>query len=201
MSTFYSYFRERIIRLWIDGENVSSIVKLLTAEGKETTRDTVRQWIYRWQQDRSLEDKHKSGRSSKISTNIAAFMELQLEDEELQQLVARKFATEVSSSTIWRYLHLNLKWAVVRTRFGPMISDANKIKRLAFAKMCIETNDTFANVILTDESSIQLRRHCQTMKVKIGRERTLKPQARHTLKVHVWAGISMKGATNICIFD
>ena len=67
--------------------------------------------------------------------------------------------------------------------------------------MCIETNDTFANVIWTDESSIQLRRHCQTIRVKIGRERTLKPQAKYMLKVHVWAGISMKGATNICIFD
>ena len=134
MSMLSSYFRERIIRLWIDGENVTSIVKILRAEGKETTRDTIRKWIYRWQLHCSLEDKNRSGRSSKISTNIAAFMELQLEDDdeitwiELQRLVARKFATEVSSSTIQRYLRLNLKWAVVRTRFGPMISDANKIK-------------------------------------------------------------------------
>ena len=52
MSTLSSYFRERIIRLWIDGENVSSIVKVLKAEGKETTQDTVRKWIYRWQQHR-----------------------------------------------------------------------------------------------------------------------------------------------------
>ena len=39
------------------------------------------------------------------------------------------------------------------------------------------------------------------MRVKIGRERQLKPQAKHTLKVHVWGGISKRGATNICIFD
>ena len=39
------------------------------------------------------------------------------------------------------------------------------------------------------------------MHVKIGRERELKPQAKHMLKVHVWAGISKRGATKICIFD
>ena len=39
------------------------------------------------------------------------------------------------------------------------------------------------------------------MHVKIGRERELKPQAKHALKVHVWAGISKRGATKICIFD
>ena len=41
----------------------------------------------------------------------------------------------------------------------------------------------------------------QTMRVKIGKERQLKPQAKHTLKVHVWAGISTRGVTKICIFD
>ena len=36
---------------------------------------------------------------------------------------------------------------------------------------------------------------------RFGKKRTLKPQAKHTIKVHVWAGISMRGATKICIFD
>ena len=29
----------------------------------------------------------------------------------------------------------------------------------------------------------------------------MKPQAKHTLKVHVWASISARGTTKICIFD
>ena len=82
-----------------------------------------------------------------------------------------------------------------------MISDNNKTKRVDFARMCLDTNDDFSNVIWTDESSVQLRRHSQTMRVKVWKERTLKPQAKHTIKVHVWAGISMRGATKICIFD
>ena len=39
------------------------------------------------------------------------------------------------------------------------------------------------------------------MRVKIGRERVLKPQAKHALKVHIWAAISRRGATRICMFD
>ena len=39
------------------------------------------------------------------------------------------------------------------------------------------------------------------MHVKIGKERQLKPQAKRTLKVYVWADVSARGATKICIFD
>ena len=90
-----------------------------------------------------------------------------------------------------------LKWVVGHTRLGPMISDKNKAKRSAFAEICLDTNDTFDNVIKTDESSVQLTRHSQTMRVKIKKEQVLKPAAKHTVKVHVWVGISKRGVTNI----
>ena len=96
---------------------------------------------------------------------------------------------------------MQLKWVVVRTKFGLMISDVNKAKRSKFAQMCLDTEDSFEKVIWTDESSVQLTRHSQTMRVKIGKERVLKPAAEHANKVHVWAGISKRGATNICVFD
>ena len=52
-----------------------------------------------------------------------------------------------------------------------MISEKNKMKLVEFARMCIDTNNDFNNVIWTDESSVQLRRHSQAMHVKIGKER------------------------------
>ena len=82
-----------------------------------------------------------------------------------------------------------------------MISETNKQKRMQFAKMCLDNHDNFDNVIWTDESSVQLKRHCQTMRVKMGNEVTFKPVTKHALKVYVWAGISKRGATNICVFD
>ena len=201
------YFRRRVIALWKGGENVSSIVRILHTEGWKTTRKTIRKWIFCWQEQRGLKDKHRSGRLPKITREIVDYLDKQLEEDdelssvELQRLVSRKFAVEVSSPSIRRYLRTSLQWVVVRTRFGPMISDNNKRKRIDFVKMCLDTDDDFSNVIWTDESSVQLRRHSQTMRVKIQKERPLKPQAKHAVKVHVWAGISMRGATKICIFD
>ena len=130
--------------------------------------------------------------------------QLQEDDElssvELQRLVAQRFAVKVSPPTIQRYLHTALQWTVVRTHFEPMISEKNQRKRVEFTRMCIDTDDEFESIISTDESSVQMRRHSQIMGVKIGKERELKPQAKHMLKVHVWAGISARGATEICIF-
>ena len=159
--------------------------------------------MFRWRTNCGLRDQHRSGRRSKITLGIAAFIErsLQEDDEitsvELQRLLSRKFSVNISAPTIRRYIRMHLKWVVVRTRFGPMISEKNKTKRSQFAQMCLDMKDTFENVIWTDESSVQLTRHSQTMRVKIGKERVLKPVPKHAVKVHVWEGISKRGATSI----
>lgn len=36
--------------------------------------------------------------------------------------------------------------------------------------MCLENQDSFDNIVWTDKSSVQLKRHCQTMRVKISKE-------------------------------
>ena len=175
-TTLSSYYRERIIALWNEGANISAILRALHEEGRNTTRGTVRRWIFRWEQDRGVKDDE--------TTSV-----------EPQRRVARKFGADIIAASIRRYLRVSLQWAVVRTRYGPMISDTNKQKRLEFGKMCLENRDDLDNDIWTDESSVQLKRHYQTMRVKIGQETNFKPVAKHALKVHVWAGISRRGAT------
>ena len=82
-----------------------------------------------------------------------------------------------------------------------MISENNKGKRHDLAKICIETKDTLDDVFWSDESSVQLTSHSQTMSVKIGKEHVLKLQAKHTLMVHVWAAIYIeeRGHKHLCI--
>ena len=202
-----TYLRERIVALWEEGKKVSKILMILESEGRRTLRATVWRWAFCWRTNRGLRDQHCSGRRAKITAEMAAFVEAKLQEDdevtsvELQRLISRKFSVNISAPTIRRYIQMHLKWVVVCTRFGPMISDKNKAKRSKFAQMCLDTEDTFENVIWTDESSVQLTRHSQTMQVKIGKKRVLKPAAKHAVKVHVWAGISKRGATNICVFD
>ena len=95
---------------------------------------------------------------------IAAFIEAKLQEDdelttvEIQRLLSRKFSMSISAPTIRRYIRMHLKWVVARTRFGPMISDKNKAKRSVFTQMCLDTNDTFNNVIWINESSVPLTR-------------------------------------------
>ena len=201
------YWRQRIAHLFREGLKISQIASTMESEGRRTSRATVSKWISRLKSNQGLTDKHRSGRPTKVTGVISAFIENKLEEDdeissaELERLVARLFSVQISAPTIRRYIRMTLEWTVVRTRLGPMISERNKVKRHDFAKACIETGDTFNNVIWTDESSVQLTRHCRTMRVKVGKERVFKPAPKHALKVHVWAGISKCGATHICVFD
>ena len=201
------YLRERIVRLWDQGKTVFQIVRTLWLEGRITSRLTVRTWLFRWKTGQGLRDRHRRGRPSLITSEVAAFIEHHLEKDDeilsgqLHCLIFKEFNKDISAPTIRRFIRQKLKWAVVRTRIGPMISAANKVKRKAFAQMCIDNKDDFKNIIWTDESSVQLKRHCTLMRVKVGKELVIKPAAKHPIKVHVWAGISMRGATHICIFD
>ena len=75
-----------------------------------------------------------------------------------------------------------------------------QVKRLEFAKRCIENKDTFEDVIFNDESLIQLTKHSKLSFRKRGEQVKLQPKPKHPYKVYVWAGISKRGPTNISIF-
>ena len=60
--------------------------------------------------------------------------------------------------------------------------------------------ETFDDVIWSDESSVQLDHHGRLCFRRKGQPRKLKPKPKHSAKVHVWAGVSKRGATAIVIF-
>ena len=54
-------------------------------------------------------------------------------------------------------------------------------------------------MVWTDKSTIQLENNRTFSYRKVGSAPKPKPRAKHPFKVMVWAGISKKGATNICL--
>ena len=62
-------------------------------------------------------------------------------------------------------------------------------------------DDGFADVIYTDECTVQIESYRRFCCQKKGEAPCPKPRPKHPLKVHVWAGISLQGSTGICIFD
>lgn len=70
------------------------------------------------------------------------------------------------------------KWAIAasgfthskRPRYGQMVRDANKAKRVSFCERLIRDNDTFDDVIFSDECSVQLHQNkvCIPLKLTLG---------------------------------
>ena len=57
-------------------------------------------------------------------------------------------------------------------------------------------------MIFVDESTVQLENNSKIRYLKNGdKRRRIGSCAKHPVKVHVWGGISARGATQIVIFD
>jgi len=72
---------------------------------------------------------------------------------------------------------------------------------LIWCKEQQRVHEQFDNVLLTDESTIQLDQHSRLCFRRHLQPRVLKQRAKHPIKVHVWGGISKRGATNVIIFS
>ena len=77
----------------------------------------------------------------------------------------------------------------------------NKKKRLFWCREQLRLKETFDDVIFTDESTIQLDHHSRVCFRKRLQPRALKQRPKHPIKIHVWGGISKKGATRIIMFS
>ena len=83
-------------------------------------------------------------------------------------------------------------------RYSQAIQDANKDKRVAWCQKCLD-KEKFDDVVFTDESTIQLESHRRSFLKKIASCK-LKYRHKHPAKVHIWAGISKRGAMRIVMF-
>ena len=62
-------------------------------------------------------------------------------------------------------------------------------------------HDNFDDAIFSDETTVQLDTHRHRCYRKEGEKPRLKPRPKHPTKVHIWGGISKRGATAVCIFE
>lgn len=55
-------------------------------------------------------------------------------------------------------------------------------------------------MLFTDESTVQLEHHSRLCFRRRNRPRVLKQRPKHPIKLHIWGGISKRGATNVIMF-
>ena len=197
------YCKQRILYWRRKGLKAPTIAKiLLREEGIAVTRVGVHDFIRRVEERGSLMRAPGSGRPSKIVTAVKAIVERQMQDDDETtatqihaMLSARGY--DLSLRTILR-CRTSIGWTFRGSAYCQLIRTVNMEKRLAWALEY--KDDDFEDVIYTDECTIQMESHRRFCCRKEGQPPRLKPRAKHPFKVHVWAGISKKGRTGICIF-
>ena len=107
---------------------------------------------------------------------------------------------KVSLTTIKCARKVELGWIRTRPKYFQLVQAANKEKRLIWCNERLAEKDTFHDVIWSDECSIQLDQHVRLCFRKSKQQCSLKPKPNHPPKVHIWAGISSRGATLVCVF-
>jgi len=200
----HAYTKQRILSLHWQGYKVSAIVECLVLEDEIlTTKQGVRQFLKRYEKYGTIARKPGSGMSPRLSPAILQVIEDTMNDDDettatqLQSKLA-SYNVYVSLATILRN-RIQLGWTYRGSAYCQLIRQENKQKRLDWARSYL--HDNFENVIWSDETTVQLethRRHCYR---RIGEKPRLKPRPKHPIKVHVWAGISKSGATEVCIFE
>ncbi|SMN12493.1 hypothetical protein SPBRAN_1148 [uncultured Candidatus Thioglobus sp.] len=201
---YSDYTKQRILSLYWRDYTISEIVEYLQLEDHiQTTRQGVRQFLKRYKLSKSIGRKPGSGMPPKLSPELQKFIEdtMRSNDEttatQLQAMLA-SMNIYVSLATIVRN-RADLGWTYRGSAYCQLIRQPNKVKRLAWAHAHI--NDQFCNVIWSDESTVQIETHKRYCYRKVGQQPRLKSRPKHPTKVHVWAGISKKGATKVCIFE
>ena len=72
---------------------------------------------------------------------------------------------------------------------------------MIWSKEQLRTKEEFKDVIFTDETTVQLEQHSKICFRKRLQPRQLKQRAKHPIKIHVWGGISLQGATKIIMLN
>lgn len=163
--------------------------------------------IKRYEETGKTIDRERIGRTKLLTREhyiaIDSFMD---EDSELttprlrDKLIEKFPGFNVSERTIARGRE-ELGWVHQSVKYGQLVRDNNKKTRLEWAKKLIEDEENFDDVIFTDESTFQVEYHARRAYRRVGEPRLLRPRPKHPAKIHVWAGISKKGATNLVLFQ
>ena len=114
----------------------------------------------------------------------------------LQKKIYEEFGVNFSESKVKR-LRKKLGWVQTGTKYCQLIREPNRVKRLEFCLQCEEDGETFDNLIFTDECSVHMEKHAKLSFRRKWEQPKFKGRAKHPYKVHVWAGISKRGATRV----
>ena len=199
--------RKRVVILWRSGYSLRDIQRRLREEETEVTLRSLQRLRLKFQSFHTVNDLAKRRKPRLLTKEMMSTIEQSLKSDD--ELTARKLKAKlaeefhslpnVSLATIKR-CRKELGWVCTRPHYCQLIREANKEKRKKWCKIQLDNNEQFQNVVFTDECTVQLDHHGRLCFRKQKQPRSLKQRPKHPAKVHIWGGISMRGATRLVMF-
>ncbi|CAG2206429.1 unnamed protein product [Mytilus edulis] len=199
--------RLEIASLYRQNWKISAIVRYLSNQhGIDVNWSTVRNVILKYKSGDLFADPNSNfikfhkvtdGDISTVRSALAEQCTMTATDVR-RELVSK--GSVLSKTTVQRIIH-EAGYTASAPRYCQMIREANKVKRLTFCQQLITDNDNFADIIFTDECTVQL--HDNKVVIYRLRDQVAQPipQPKHPFKLHVWGGISRRGTTRLLNFD
>lgn len=199
--------RGRVVLLRSRGYSVADIRRRLSEEKIVVSAASIYKLLKKAKELGSVVDRNRRHTPRILCTEQLKFMDEALASDDeltarrLREMLEQKWPDlKVSLTTIKRARKYDLGWIRTRPKYCQLVRTANREKRLTWCKESLARKDTFQNVLWTDECSVQLDHHGRLCFRKIRHQRRLKPKPKHPPKVHIWAGISCRGATSVVVF-
>lgn len=199
--------RNRVVILAESGLKVPRIKERLHAEGIAVSQKTLYALLKTFKATGSIARKQRAKRPSRLSNEQYIFIDNamstndELTSKMLKEMLVKEWPdlSRISLSMVKR-ARKHLGWTLSKPKYCQLIREKNKELRLLWCKEQLHNDERFEDVIFTDECSVEIDYHGRLCFRKIGQLRKLKPRPKHPHKVHIWGGISKRGATQIVIF-
>ena len=198
--------RKRVIVLRRLGYSLSHIKHKLEEEDVYITVRSLQRLCKKFCNIHTIKDLPRTSKTRKLSAEMSTLLDDMLKENDeitarqIREKLYEKFPDlNVSLATVKRVRREN-GWVCTRPHYCQLIREVNKLKRKEWCQKQIDNKEKFSNVVFTDECTVQLDHHGRLCFRKKREARKLKQRAKHPAKVHIWGGISIKGATRIVIF-
>ena len=195
-----------MVTLHQKGFKVKAIRKRLEEQEVFVSRAAIFKLLRKYRVHGTIGDLPRPRRARILTDEQLVFIDEALADNDeltarrLRGLIQDKWPeTRMSISTIKR-ARKNLGWVATRPRYCQLIRETNKEKRLVWCKERLEDDESFEDVVFSDECSVEQDSHGRLCFRRKKEPRKLKSCPKHPVKVHVWAGISHRGPTPVVIF-
>ena len=200
--------RKRVIVLTRLGYSLREVQRRLSQEGFAVSVRSLQRLCSKFNKKHTIRDLPRATKPRLLTPEMLSTIEdcLRNDDEltarKLKAKLCEKFTNfpDVSIATIKRNRR-ECGWVCTRPHYCQLIRDPNKLKRKDWCQQQLDNNEQFENVIFTDECTVQLDHHGRLCFRKEKECRVLKQRPKHPAKVHIWGGISMRGATRIIMFN